>query len=203
MITTHYSGVSFSAETPIDLDPIAASGAVNAGLSAGLDFFNGQYTTLEGYLVDRGNESSKTAQMATIASQAGLWNLARLLHEVKTKRIANFDADLPTPDHFVYQSLAHPEITWSTYAPTLCASVRALRRALPGIQAGPDEPPPKDTQVPQKIEIVGMPEQQTVITRMPDPPRAVMARQTVEHDRNDEIVATVTTYEYDRDPSAD
>lgn len=197
MITAHHGGLSFSAETPIDLDPMAASWAVNAGLSAGQAFFNGHYATLEGYLADRGSESAKTAQMATIAALAGLWNIARFLNEATSKRIATFDVDLPTPDHFVYQSFIHNDVIWSTYAPTLCASVRSLRAALPSVNAGPSEPPPKEPQAPQKIEIVGMPEQQTVITSMPEQPRPLRARQTVEHHPNtQEITATVTTYEY-------
>ena len=79
---------------------------------------------------------------------------------------------------------------------------------------------------PQKIEIVGMPEQKTAITsmplpgrlavdiekmpapgrmtvdigKMPEQPRPLRARQTVEHHPNtQEITATVTTYEYARD----
>lgn len=204
------------------------------GFSAGQNYFNGNYGPLQRHLRERTNAAPRVANMGRISAKAGLWSLAVLLEDVQLQRMASFSEKPPTPAEFIYQTMQDEREIWQDrYAGHLQRAVVALRQRLPEIQTSPYPPkaaPSKDVQPandkPQKIEIVGMPEQKTAITsmplpgrlavdiekmpapgrmtvdigKMPEQPRPLRARQTVEHHPNtQEITATVTTYEYARD----
>lgn len=201
------------------------------GFSAGLSYFNGNYGPLQRHLRERTDHKPRVANMGRISAKAGLWTLAALLEDVQLQRAATFSEKPPTPAEVTYQIMQDEGVIWTDrFSGLLQRCVASLRQQLPGIFASPYPPKansPKESapvnEKPQKIEIVGMPEQKTAITSMPSPgrlsvdiekmpspghmtvdigkmpeqPRPLRARQTVEHHPNSqEITATVTTYEY-------
>lgn len=212
--------LTYSAPTSKALTANQTRDLVFSGFSAADRFFNGDSSALAKYVDDMKSPVRRTAIAARCASRAGIFWLSNLLWIAEDRRVAKFNPTLPSPWDFLYRAARCEDDIWKPdCAQLLINGVHALRKAMPNIRMSYDSPmlPAAEKTAPapvpapkekagdtvQKIEIVGMPQQQVAITRMPPPgtlkvdvasmPGMLQETTFVHHPNTQEILKSETT----------
>lgn len=134
-----------------------------AGLSAGLEYFNGKPERFDQYMADRRSKDPRASEVGRLASRAALFVMADLLAQLEAKGSVTFTGHQPpTADEFLYIAARNEDDVFSpTCGGVIVDAVNKVRAGLPGVAAAPAGDPVK------KISIVSEPDKtvETVFER--------------------------------------